>query len=155
MKTFFQDDSRFAALQAEIKRWEGTPSRPNQGQPGVGTDCVRFVHGVLRNVGAVPNIEWPPYVTRGGGENMLYLCRATILGIRRVSPLWTEGDNTNPFLVIQRGDFLLISTGKALHHLVIVEQPPVVWHCFKKVCQGSMYDPVIQKHLKNVFRVYA
>jgi len=153
MKSFFEDERRFNALQSEIQRWKGTPSRPHQGRPGVGTDCVRFVHGVLKNIGALPEMEWPPYVTRGGGEQMLHLCRSTILGLRGVTPIWAEGDNESPFRLIQRGDFLLISTGKALHHLVLVEQPPTVWHCFKEVTSGSMHDSVVANHLKNVFRI--
>lgn len=155
MNEFFESDQRFAALQAEIQRWKDTPSRPHQGKPGTGTDCVRFVHGVLRNIGAIANMDWPDYVTRGGGEAMLQLCRATILKIRNVGPIWAEGDVANPFTLVKRGDFMLISSGKALHHLLIVEQPPMVWHCFQKVSQGSMMDPVVTKHLKNIFRVYA
>lgn len=155
MRGFFEDDARFEALKLELAKWENTPFRPRMAQPGVGCDCGRFAHACYMNVGAMPDMDWPNYVTRGGGETILQLLRSTIMAIRGVSPVWTEGSSGNPVEIVKRGDMLIISSGKALHHVIVVEEPPAVWHCFERVQRGNLMDSVVINHLKNIFRIYA
>ena len=154
MKPFFESDRNFLNLQKECLRWEGTPHRKQACKPGVGCDCVNFVHGACYNIGALPKIKFPDYVVRGGGEQTLLLMRETILQIRGIQVVWTEGMNSNPLEVAYRGDLVLISSGKALHHLIICDELPKVWHCFNQVQRGSITDPIVVDRIKNIFRIY-
>lgn len=154
LKPFFESDRNFEALKAELRSWKGTPNRPRMFEKGVGVDCVNFVHRSCYNIGALPMVDFPRYVTRGGGPQTLTLMRDVILGIRNVRAVWAEGMNENPVNVVQRGDLIVISSGKALHHLIIAEELPNVWHCFREVDQGSIMDTIVLNHLKNIFRIY-
>lgn len=154
-KGFFESDRNFEALKVELRSWKGTPNRPRMAMKGVGADCVNFVHTACYNIGALPMIHFPKYVTRGGGPETLTLMRDVILSIRNIRAVWAEGMDANPIDLVRRGDMVVISSGKALHHLIIVEEPPRVWHCFKEVDEGSIMDSVVINHMKNIFRIYA
>lgn len=154
LKPFFESDRNFEALKLELRSWKGTPNRPRMAEKGVGADCVNFVHRSCYNIGALPMIQFPRYVTRGGGPETLTLMRDVVSNIRNVRAVWAEGMDGSPTDIVMRGDMIVISSGKALHHLIIAEELPNVWHCFREVDQGSIMDSVVINHMKNIFRIY-
>ena len=150
--SYFDDDANFARLLEEIQKWRGTPFMECTGRPAQGADCVRFVEGVLRNIGAIDPVPFPAYTVRGGGERMLEIFLATMDAIPKMECLW-RGDGPRP--PVKRGDVFLVSSGKALHHLAIVAVPPVLWHCLNAVGEGNIFDPTVEKHLRAIYRVKA
>jgi len=151
MRYFFEDESRFESLLAELESWAGTPFMPGAAVKGGGVDCVRFVHEVYVAVGAITPAAFPSdYVVRGGGRAMLEILEARIASVPQLERVWHRGGEAVP---ICRGDMMLGSTGDAWHHLAIVARPPVMWHCLKKVGQGNIHDPALARRLWSVYRV--
>jgi cell wall-associated NlpC family hydrolase len=152
MAPWFESDARFAALETELLRWKGTPFVPNQGRPGAGTDCVRFVEGVLRNLGAIRPVDFPPYVARGGGAASLGVMLTVLDGILNLERTWTWAENLGrPALM--RGDLVVVKVGPASYHLAICAALPVLWHCFRRVCAGNVHDTALEGNVQAVYRV--
>ena len=151
-KYFFQVDANFVALEREIDHWKGTKFIANMAMVGVGADCVRFVEAVLVDCGAIDPITWPPYVIEGGGAAMLEVLVRHMGSIPKLDNIWNKSHPKRPTL--ERGDVLLVSTGKKLHHLSILTTSPTIWHCLPKsgVCEGNVFDPLIEKYLHAVYR---
>lgn len=147
MTSFFDSDENFERLLIELEGWRGTPFLNGMGRKGIGADCVRFVEAVLVNLGAIDPVTFPPYVCRGGGREMLKIFVGVLDACPKMYRLW------NPRPLIIRGDVLLISSGKALHHLGIVAKPPTVWHCLRSVCEANLRDPKLEHNLYAVYRV--
>lgn len=150
--SYFDDDGNFARLLAELQRWRGTPFIECTGRAGQGADCVRFVEGVLVNIAAIDPVPFPAYTVRGGGERMLEIFLATMDAIPRMESVW-RSDGPRPRPPVKRGDVFLVSSGKALHHLAIVAEPPVLWHCLNGVGEGNIFDSTVEKHLRAIYRV--
>lgn len=149
---FFDSDANFAALLTEIQSWQGTKFVENHAVKGVGVDCVRFAERVLFNIGAISAVNFPPYVIRGGGEQMLSVLFDHTRRVPELEEIWNKQQGPNrPH--IRRGDLLICSSGKSLHHFVIVAEPPTIWHALFSVDQGSLFDPVIANHIVGIFRV--
>lgn len=149
---FFARPENQAALTKELGTWAGTRFAPGIGgnaQKGVGADCVSFVERVLVNVGAIKAVEWPAYVTKGGGESMLALLLQRVGAVPELVKIddWLSRG-------LMPGDVLLGSTGRAMHHVSIFAGSNVVWHAIKDhgVCTGNIFDPIIAKHTVAVFR---
>jgi cell wall-associated NlpC family hydrolase len=149
MSSFFATQESQAALAAELKSWIGTPFQRGAGpnaRKGVCCDCISFVSGVLVNLGAISPVQWPPYVTKGGGKPMLDL----LLFHMEQIPQFERVSTAEP------GAVLVSSTGKALHHASIFVGNKTVWHAFQdpyNVCTGNVDDPLIRDHLVAIFRV--
>lgn len=148
---FFDSEENFRKHQEGLRKWEGTPFRAHACYPGTGADCVHWVAQHLYEIGAIQKVSFPAYVTRGGGPMMLEIFLGVMDSIRGLKRVWRLGDEHAP--AFERGDVVLFSTGKHLHHLGILENPPVIWHMMNSVTQGSVADPVLSKRIWAVYRV--
>lgn len=149
---YFEDELHFRELTRELISWKGTKySHTGICLKGIGSDCVRFVLAVLVATGSVPPIPLPKYVPKNGGPGMLELLIKTLesMPLKRV---WKSGDGAIPENP-KRGWILVISTGRALHHLAIVGNPPQAWHCLDKVEECNYLDPSIQNHIFSIYEV--
>jgi len=149
---FFDDEIHFRSLLKVLESWRGTKySHTGVCRKGIGSDCVRFVESVLVETGAIQPITWPKYVTKNGGPAMLQLLIDVLENIPRVERVWTAGDDgiPNP----KRGWILVISTGRAHHHLSIVGNPPQVWHCLDNVAEANYFDSSVRHHLFAIYEV--
>lgn len=146
-----QGEKNFARLLAELESWRGTKFIPFVAKKGVGVDCVRFAAAVLQNVGAIEPFAWPAYVIEGGGQAMLEILLRHTDQVQGLARTWTHGQDNGP---IMRGDLLLVSSGRHLHHFAIFTVYPVLWHCLRTdgVCQGNIEDPIVRDHLWAVYR---
>jgi cell wall-associated NlpC family hydrolase len=149
---FFDSNEKFAALISELQSWKGTKFVDGMAAKGVGVDCVRFAERVLFNIGAISPVNFPPYVIRGGGPEMLSRLFDHTRRVPELEELWNRQQGPHrPH--IRRGDLLICSSGKALHHFVLVAEPPVLWHALNSVDEGNLFDPVIADHIVGIFRV--
>jgi cell wall-associated NlpC family hydrolase len=149
---FFDDDANFDRLLGELESWKHTPFVARACIKGSGVDCVQFAHQVLLNVGAISPAVFPQsYTIRGGGESMLAILEQAVATVPELERTWRYG-YSRPHQ-ITRGNLLLLSTGRALHHFAIVAKPPLVWHCLTKVGCASLADPSIGNHIFGVWRV--
>lgn len=160
MTSYFDNDDNFRRLLEELESWRGTPFVSGAGLKGHGADCVRFVEGVLVNIGAIDPVPFPRYTVRGGGERMLDIFLGVMDAIPRMACIWKmsifAASNEEPKMdkpEVRRGDVFLISTGRALHHLTIVATPPVLWHCLKHVGEGNIFDSTVEQNLRAIYRV--
>lgn len=146
---YFDSDAHFARLVRELESWKGTPfSKGRSCIKGRAANCCNWVAQALENIGAISPVVMPPgYVTRGGGDRMLEVILATMATIPELRRVWKAGEPGAVRSEILRGDVLLFSTGKALHHLAIVTEPPVCWHCLAKVEQGNITDAQATRRL--------
>lgn len=152
---FFAVPDNAIRLVEELVSWRGTRFFPQSAPAvkGVRADCVSFVEAVLVNVGAIPPIKWPEYVTRSGGEPMRDLLLKTMDGIPNLVCIASA---KNPHVPIMFGDVIVVSSGKALHHLAIYGGGNTIWHATGDgggVCTGNIEDPSITKHMIAVYRV--
>lgn len=147
---YYEDEINFRRLTRELESWRGTKySHTGVCRKGVGTDCVRFVEAILVATGAIQPIEWPKYVTKNGGPGMLSLVLQTMNEIANLDRVWTAGESAIP--EPRRGWILVISSGKAHHHLSIVGNPPQVWHCLEGVEEANYFDSSIRHHLYAIY----
>ncbi len=156
MIPYFASDSRQFCLTIEVEQWRGTlfmRSSGGRARKGVASDCVAFVERVLVNVGAIKPIKWPRYVTFGGGETMGALLRSTIEAIPNVRTVWEVGQ---PQIEMMPGDILYRSVESDYHHLAIFLGDNAIAHMLAKrgMAFGNIQDPIINKNLKAIYRVY-
>lgn len=150
---FFDDDQNFARLLAELESWKGTPFVHNSCIKGGGVDCVHFPNQVFVNIGAITSAKFPErYVYRGGGIEMREIMEAAIATVPQFDLVF-HAERLPVVPDIRRGDMLMISTGKAMHHLSVVGQPPQLWHCLDKVALGNIADPEVRRRLWAIYRV--
>jgi len=157
MISYFADDGNWARLLKEVEGWRGTPFWEAIGaraRKGVAADCVSYVGACMIGAGAIGGIPWPAsYVTHGGGEAMLRTLLLAMDGIEGLPEIWHRLD-TVPRPPVERGDILVVSSGKALHHLAIYMGGNRVTHCLAKygVTEGNLFDPLIAKHMVAIYR---
>jgi hypothetical protein len=152
MKDHFENDANFLALELQLEEWRGTPFAQGEAIPGRGVDCVRFIEAVLVGCGAIKPVPMPPYTCRGGGPEMLAAFLQVMAAIPEMTPIWSRSSGAPP-PPPARGRVLLVSSGKALHHLAILAEPPTVWHCFDQVTEGNWHEPKLLEHLHTVYCV--
>lgn len=148
--------ARWDALRAELLRWIGTrfwSGMGAQARPGVGADCVSFIAGAYQSAGIISPVCWPPYVTHGGGEAMLERMLGVLSGLPELRRVWFRPDG-GPVPALEPGDILVISSGKALHHLAAYIGDNSIVHCLDNfgVCRGSVQESVIARHLWALYR---
>lgn len=147
---YFDDELHFRDLLRELKSWEGTKySHTGICRKRIGSDCVLFVVAVAVATGAFPMPEVPQYVRKNGGAAMLDLLIETLERIPQLRKVWSKGEPLPQRA--GRGWILVISTGRAHHHLSIVGNPPQVWHCLEKVEQANFADSSIRSHLFAIY----
>lgn len=151
VESYFDDPDHFDALVIELKSWQGTPFVECKAVKGGGADCIQFIERSLFAVGAIGPVTFPKYVTRGGGAEMLRVLIERMSAVPRLQCVWSRPHGL-PKPEIKRGDVLIISTGTALHHAVIVAEPPVIWHNLTGVAEGNLFDPIVQKHTFAIYR---
>jgi hypothetical protein len=149
---YFQRPERQQALLAALARWRGTPfwsGTAGNAVCQVKADCVSFVAEVMVEIGACHPIKWPVYVTQGGGKPMLDVLLNTLNAIPKLRLV--------PISQVMPGDILAGSSGRAMHHLAIGGVPGRVWHCLELggVQEGTLQDPIFQKHLLATYRFEA
>jgi hypothetical protein len=150
MTNYFDDGLHFRDLERELKSWEGTKYSPHGiCRKRIGSDCVGFVVAVLVATGAIPPLTLPQYVRKNGGAAMLDLLLQIMDGIPQLRRVWNLGEPLPERA--KRGWVLVISTGRAHHHLSIVGNPPQVWHCLEKVEQANFADSSIRNHLFAIY----
>lgn len=154
MNEYFDNSENFARLQAELKRWEGTPFMRGEASCGRGGDCVNTIEQILVNAGAMAPIEFPPYTIRGGGAPMLETFIQHIEKVPGMTLIWRRAQ-AEALPAPRRGRLLLGSTGQALHHLAIIGEPPVVWHNLHRFEQGSYFDPGLAKRIHSIYALSA
>lgn len=143
---------RVERLRREIVRWSGTKFSPRMvgpAVPGLRADCVTFAIGVLVNVGAIREPEWPRYVAYANGPGVLseILERMSYFdNLETIAP--SSPDQLIP------GDLLLISEGHSSHHFAVFCGDNTIWHCLTRygVCEGSVHDSTVWGHLWCCFR---
>lgn len=161
------------ALTIELESWRGTPFTEmpiHRAQKGLRVNCVTFVEAVFVNLGWMRPIRWPRYVVSGGGEAMLKVLIDTLDGIPELELAWERSGDPLDLRLYEciaprispasatcflPGDILLISSGRALHHLAIFAGDNTLWHATR--LQGgvgtvSLAEPQVQKHLQRVYR---
>jgi hypothetical protein len=153
VKPFFEAECRQIELRNELALWKGTRfwrHAAGQAKRGVGADCVSFVAGVMINVRAMGPIDWPTYVTFGGGHEMLERLVDTLGCIPGLWPVWERiGDKPE----LMAGDILLRSIGNDFHHLAVYAGDNTVWHILRHgVCTANAQDPFINNHLHSIWR---
>lgn len=126
---------------------------------GVAADCVSFCERALAGAGAISPVTWPDrYVTFGGGPEMLAIFLKIMDSVPELHLIWWKADAAaDPEAIVsllKRGDLILCSSGKALHHLAIFMGDNTIAHCLDNgagVQAGNTYDPIVAK---NIFRLY-
>ena len=99
-------------------KWHGTPHRNRIAIPGVGVDCIKFVHEILYDSGVVPRVEYQGYDLEAG--------------------MWGPSDKLQHCIlqcvngeVVQEpyefGDILLFKTGRRSAHCGFYV-PDYIWH---------------------------
>ena len=150
---FFDDALHFRNLLRELGSWKGTKySHTGVCIKGIGSDCVRFVFAALAATGAVQPPKFPKYVTKNGGAAMLDLMIRSLESIPQLRRVWQISQGPPPDK-IGRGWILVISTGRAHHHLSLVGNPPQVWHCLEEVSEANYFDSSIRNHLFAIYEV--
>lgn len=154
---FFHSTERQKCLLLEISEWKGTrfwAACGERAKKGVGADCVTFVERVLVNLGAIQPVEWPKYVSAGGGAEMRELLIQAIGGVPEIEAIWRPSDGGQPILEI--GDFILRSIGNDYHHLAIYAGNKTFWHMRDRrgLCTANLYDRHATRDLHRVYRVY-
>lgn len=151
-RNYYDDELKFRSLKRSLESWRGTKySHSGVCIKGIGSDCVRFVEAVAVETGAIQPINWPKYVTKNGGPAMLDLLLSTLDNIPRMERIWKAGDGPIPHP--KRGWILVISSGRAIHHLSIVGNPPQVWHCLDGVAEANYFDSSIRHHLFAIYEI--
>jgi hypothetical protein len=150
MNWYFDSEDNRARLSEELNAWRGAIFRPHECKKGVATDCVQFVHAVLVDMGAITRIEWPRYVTVRGGVSMWQLL---IEHLDKVPELIHQPKEAEPM----DGDVVAVSAGENGHHVGIVCDYPVIWHCLhgQGVCQGNINDAIGRNLTIEVYRARA
>lgn len=154
VKWFFGTTVMQEALRTEIKTWRGTrfwEGTRGRATKGATADCVSFAYSVYLNLGAIDPIEWPDYVTHGGGPGMLATLCETLDSINRLHRIWCNGDEFTPLLP---GDLLVVSNGKGRHHLAIYTGDHTAWHCIADggVCPTNIENPAARDSIRRVYR---
>lgn len=156
MKPFFDSETQIARLQYEVAGWLGTPFVENCGgkaAKGVRADCT-WVAAPLQRLGAIGKVEWPKrYVVRGGGPEVLTMLCGVMDRAERAARIWRRpdvpaGEEFNARKFAQpalpepmAGDVVVMSTGIALHHLVLCLGGGVVAHSWSgKIQLASAAD---------------
>lgn len=149
MTPFFSTPGKCAALSSEIERWIGTKFIDKHSQPGVGADCVGFVTGVLRNLGALKAFAWPDY-TVNGGPAMLPVFLAAVKATPQLEALEA---GAIPSTHARPGDVVLIANRK-MTHICLFERETVIWHCWPccGVIRGNVHDPLAKRCCQGIWR---
>lgn len=149
--SYYDEPEHFSRLLAELESWRGTPFVECRAVKGAGADCIQFIERTLQATGAIDAVQFPRYVTRGGGEPMLEIMLARMDAVPKLRRIWTRPEGKDR-PEIKRGDVLVISTGKALHHAAIVAEPPTIWHNLTGVAEGNLHDPLVTRHTWAIYR---
>lgn len=112
MQYYFDEPEKRLLLREELNSWIGTPFRHGCGVKKYGTDCIRHVCGVLRNVGAVsPKIKIPNYPKDFHLHRSKELLREGVIDKLNVEEVGVE----NP----KDGDIILYQFGRVASHASI------------------------------------
>lgn len=142
-RNFFTSVTQCDRLRLEVAGWIGTPFFESCGgtaAKGVRADCT-WVAAPLQRLGAIGAVPWPKrYVSRGGGVAMLELLCDVLDRVERLKRIW---DRRSPFDIPEAiaGDVVVMSSGKALHHLLLVIGQNQVAHSWQgEIKLGSVAD---------------
>lgn len=160
MNSWFSAPDRQDALRAECASWVGTrffDTVCGRSAKGVSADCVGFCERVYVALGVMKPVEWPSYVTHHGGPQMLQLLLEEISKVPGLMVVWHTGAPEEYHRVLFPGDLMLISSGKALHHVAIYGGSNNLWHCTsaKGVSQTNIFDRLVAENLRRIYRFTA
>lgn len=140
LPSWFDPPERLAALEAEARRWEGTPFFPNSeacGRDG-GADCVHLVHGVLCAVGAIPRLTLP-IVAMDAGQ---HAARSLLIDFLETDPVCRERfarlPDCSPANILP-GDVLCFTAGRVPHHAGLMRTGREFLHTLKDVGAHRMH----------------
>lgn len=163
MKAIFADPENRERLLSILSSWDGTPFAHHAKLKGIGVDCVQFGGAVALELDLIEEFKVPPYTLNGtsakpGDSNLL-------VGWFRKHP--------ESFLEVrvhdeplQFGDFICFDMDAEAHHLGILTDAPVFWHCTRflrtvnragQVIRGGVRTNMIsdstwEKRLSHAFR---
>lgn len=154
-----EDPAAWASFKAELLTWVGTPFFPGVGSAAkkqVAADCVSFINGAIRAVRPFDGFEWPTYAASMSGPGALFLLEEHLAKIRQLAHVHRSTDSW-PHPEFLRGDLILVSTGRNLHHLCVYIEDRQVIHSLqgRGVCLGSTEDPTLAKHVWGIYRLKA
>jgi hypothetical protein len=153
---FFSSALKRKTLLAELESWLGTPfwaQTKGQAVKGTKADCVSFVESVMVSVGACSPVQWPAYVTNGGGSKMLVALIQALSKVPKLEKVWETKDGP-PDKTLMVGDVMAGSSGRAMHHVAIKGVANDMWHCVERygVCKGNLQDPFLKAYLFAIYR---
>lgn len=136
-KAFFVGD-KIDQLRAELRSWSGTPFVPLAVSKGGGVDCVRFAEQVYIALGACGPVNWPAYSTFGGGPGELEKMMRVLGTVPNLYTVWNKNLGELKKEIFRPGDMIVVSSGRAWHHLAIFDKWPSAVNCL--TCGGMAPD---------------
>lgn len=136
---YFSEVSKRVALYGILKSWLGTPFVLGQSVKAGGTDCIQFAASVYVEAGAMKPIRFPTYTAWGGGEKELEKLLDYLASIPNLLCIWSSKGTIelNP-AALMTGDLIVMSSGRAYHHLMILDWWP---YAFSAMDSGSCRRP--------------
>jgi len=148
MKPFFKNPERVRQLEAESRRWVGTPFVPFQGVCQGGCDCVHLVHQLATVCGFPHELKPPRYTLDATAHREDSQLREYLESIPDCFRL-DDGTRLMP------GDLVTFIMGRAPHHLGMLVTPPVFIHSIRGLGAtfSQLNDPTYARRQDAVYRL--
>ncbi|HEY4416856.1 MAG TPA: NlpC/P60 family protein [Verrucomicrobiae bacterium] len=144
MTSYFSSPERFKQLEAEAKKWVGTPFVAKAMVCGAGVDCVHLVAGIYIACGVFKKFMPGQYALDEGSH----------LKQSKVSAWFASQPNFTKVTDLQPGDAALMNLALVGHHMALILPGNQAIHAFpnRKVMVADLRQSFYRKAIVEIYR---